>query len=153
MEHDPGTTEAVRLIEDVAREALQDGRARIEVRQSPEYPSQFTIDLIPANARACQVSVSADTPPQIDMWLGPEPTTAWYEFWDDWSVNLARLRERLEAVLAGRSEQTVETRKRNSILITGRFDLPGGEETFSQATRATGAVKSGETYILRFEPY
>jgi hypothetical protein len=90
----------------------------------------------------------------MNMWLGPEPTKASYEFWrDDWPANLLRLRERLEAVIAGRYEQTVETRKRNSIRITGRFDLPGGLETFREATRATGAVRPGETYTLRFEPY
>ena len=114
----------------------------------------LVISLNPANPGACAVSLAADHPPHMDMWLGPEPTTASYEFWrDDWHENLARLRERLEAVLAGRYEQTVETQKRNRVLITGRFDLPGGRETFNEGTSATGAVKPGETYILRFEPY
>lgn len=77
------------------------------------------------------------TPPQIVMFLGPEPTTVAYEFWqDDWHENLRRLRERLEAIVAGRYEQTIETRKRNSIKATGRFDLADNEETHSVTTRA-----------------
>jgi hypothetical protein len=88
------------------------------------------------------------------MFLGPEPTAVSYEFWrDDWSENLTRLRERLDAVLAGRYEQTIETKKRNSITVTGRFDLAGGEEAHSVVTQASAAVKPDETYTLQFEPY
>lgn len=90
----------------------------------------------------------------MDMFLGPEPTTANYEFWrDDWNENLSRFRDRLDAVVAGRYDQTIETRKRNSITVTGRFALSGGEEEHSEATRASADVKPGETYTLQFEPY
>jgi len=55
--------------------------------------------------------------------------------------------------LAGRYEQTIETKKRNSITVTGRFDLAGGEEAHSVVTQASAAVKPDETYTLQFEPY
>ncbi len=58
------------------------------------------ICLIPANARACAISLTADHPPHIDLFLGPEPTITSYEFWrDDFAENLSLLRERLEAVV------------------------------------------------------
>jgi len=112
------------------------------------------ISLVPANGRACAVSLVADHPPQMEMFLGPEPTTASYEFWrDDRHANLTRLRKLLTAVVAGRYEQTIETDKWDSIKVTGRFDLVDGEETHMEVTRASSAVKPGETYTLRFEPY
>ncbi len=90
----------------------------------------------------------------MDMFLGPEPTTASYEFWrDDRPANLALLRELLEAVVTGRYQQTVETSKRGSITVTGRFDLASGEHTHEESTKPSSAVKSGEKYTLRFEPY
>ncbi len=153
MELDPGTAEAVRVVEDVTTEAVEAGKAQITVEYS-DGVAGLLISLIPTNARACPVSLAADYPPQIDMFLGPEPTTVSYEFWrDDWSENLTRLRERLEAVLAGRYEQTIKTSKRNSIMVIGRFDRPQGQETHKVATQASADVKPGETYTLRFEPY
>jgi hypothetical protein len=88
------------------------------------------------------------------MFLGPEPTTISFEFWsDDRPANLTQLRELLEAVVAGRYEQTVKTSKRNSITVTGRFDLVGGERIHTVSGRASAAVRPGETYTLKFEPY
>jgi hypothetical protein len=153
VERDPGTDEALRVVEGVAKEAVEAGRARIIVEHD-EGVAGMLISLVPADGRACAVSLVADHPPQMDMFLGPEPTTVSYELWrDDWPENLRRLRERLEAVVAGRYEQTIETGKRNSITVTGRFDLADGEETHTAVTRASSAVKPGETYTLRFEPY
>jgi nitroimidazol reductase NimA-like FMN-containing flavoprotein (pyridoxamine 5'-phosphate oxidase superfamily) len=153
MEHDPGTDEALRVVEDVAKEAVEAGRAQITVEHSDGVAGML-ISLVPANGRACAVSLVADHPPQMEMFLGPEPTTASYEFWrDDRHANLTRLRKLLTAVVAGRYEQTIETDKWDSIKVTGRFDLVDGEETHMEVTRASSAVKPGETYTLRFEPY
>lgn len=125
MEHDPGTDEALRVVEDVAREPVEGGRARIVVEHS-DGVGGWLIKLVPANGRACAVSLAAGYPPHMDMFLGPEPTTVSYEFWrDDWPGNLTRLRELLEAVVAGRYEHTIQTRKRNSITVTGRFRSSG----------------------------
>jgi hypothetical protein len=107
----------------VSKEAVDAGRARITVERDDGVAGTL-IRLVPTNARACAVSPAADYPPQIVMFLGPEPTTVTYEFWqDDWHENLRRLRERLEAIVEGRYEQTIETGKRHSIKVTGRFDL------------------------------
>ncbi len=154
-QHDPGTAEALRVVAEVASDAVEDGRARIVVEPSDDgVIGGLRICLIPANARACAISLTADHPPHIKMFLGPEPTTTSYEFWrDDHVQNLSLLRERLEAVVAGRYEQTIETGKRNSIQVTGRFDLPDGAETHKEATRASAAVQPGEKYKLRFEAY
>jgi hypothetical protein len=152
MAHGHGTDEALLIVEDVAREAVEEGRARITLEHS-DGDGTF-IRLVPANGRACSLSLLADYPPQIDMFLGPEPTTASYELWkDDQLANLKHLRELLEAVVAGRYEQTIKTYKRNRIKVTGCFDLPSGEHTHSNATETSDAVKPGETYTLRFEPY
>lgn len=153
MEHDPGTVEALQVVEDVAWDAIDAGRADVSVAHS-DGVGGLLISLAPLNARACAVSLAADYPPQIVMFLGPEPTNVTYEFWrDDRPENLRRLRELLEAVVSGRYEQTIETHKRNHIGVTGRFDLPGGVHIHSDATTAQGAVKPGETYTIRFEPY
>ncbi len=154
-QHDSGTAEALRVVEDVASDAVEDGRARIVVEPSEDgVVGGLRICLIPANARACVISLTADHPPHIDLFLGLEPTITSYEFWrDDFAENLSLLRERLEAVVAGRYEQTIETHKRNGIEVTSRFDLPGGVETYKEATRASAAVQPGEKYTLRFEAY
>ena len=150
MEHDPGTAEALRVVEDVAKETMEEGRARITVERSD---GGWFISLIPANPRACAVSLTADYPPQIDMFLGPEPTTASYEFWrDSWPENLTLLRDLLEAVIAGRYEQTIDKRRRG-LTVTGRFDLPAGEHTHSETGRAPEGLGSREPYVLHFEPY
>lgn len=147
------TNEALRVVEDVAGEAVEAGRARINIEHSAGIAGQL-ITLEPLNARACRVSVAADYPPQIEMWLGPAPTAASYEFWrDDRAENLRRLRELLEAVVDGRYAQTVETHKRNRFTVTGRFDLPSGEHMHTDVTGATGAVNPNEVYTLQFEPY
>jgi hypothetical protein len=153
MELDRGTAEALRIVEEIAAEAVAKGTARITVAHS-DGVAGLLISLVPTNARACPVSVTADYPPKIDVFLGPEPTTVTYEFWqDDWNENLIRLRDRLEAVVAGSYEQTIETRKRDFIEVTGRFHLPDGQETHTVATRASAAMKPAETYTPRFEPY
>jgi hypothetical protein len=96
----------------------------------------------------------AYAPPNVQLFLGSEPTIATLELWsDDRQLNLARLRELLTAVVKGRYEQTIETRKRNRINVEGRFQLPTGEESHEHATQASAAVKPGETYVLRFQPY
>jgi hypothetical protein len=153
VEHDQGTDEALKVVREVAREAVDAGRAQITVEHDDSFAGTLT-SLMPTNARACAVSLAADYPRQIVMFLGPEPTTATYEFWrEDWHENLRQLRERLAAIVAGRYEQTIETGKRNSIKVTGRFHLADGEETHSHVTRASSAVKADETYTLRFEAY
>jgi hypothetical protein len=150
--HGRGTDEALQVVGQVTGDAVASGRVRIAVGLDDGVGGTL-IRLIPENARACAVSLAADYPPQIVMFLGPEPTTARYEFWrDDWQENLRRLRERLEAVVEGRYTQTIETGKR-SLEVTGRFDLAQGEEVHSVTRRAPSAVKAGETYTLRFEPY
>jgi hypothetical protein len=152
MEHDPGTDAALLIVEDVARDAVERGRAEITVQRRDDGGT--LIRLRPANGRACDVSLLADYPPQMDVFLGPEPTTARYELWeDDHLANLTHLRELLGAVVAGRYEQTVKTYKRNRIHVTGCFTLPSGRHTHSHSTEASGAVKPGETYTLKFEPY
>jgi hypothetical protein len=153
MELDPGTAEALRVVEEIATEAVARGAAQVAVEYD-DGVAGLLITLAPTNARACPVAVTADYPPKIDMFLGPEPTTVSYEFWqDDWPGNLLRLRELLEAVVAGRYEQTIKTRKRDSIEVTGRFELPERLETHEVATRASAAVKPNEAYTLHFEPY
>jgi hypothetical protein len=153
VEHDPGTEEALRVVQDVAGEALAAGRATITVERSPAAGG-WLINLIPGDPRACAVSLMADYPPTIDMFLGPEPTSASYEFWqEDRPENLALLRKLLTAVVAGRYEQHVKTFKRNHIKVIGRFELPDGERSHEVATTASAAVKAGEEYTLRFEPY
>jgi hypothetical protein len=69
------------------------------------------------------------------------------------SANLALLRELVEAVAAGRYEQNIETFKRDRVRVAGRFQLQGREETYENSTTASAAVKPGESYVLRFEPY
>ncbi len=141
------------MVEDVAREVVAAGRARITVEQS-DGARGWLIRLVPANARACTVSLVADHPPRMDMFLGSDPTAARYEFWGhDWSENVKRLRELLEAVVAGRYEQTIAKQTKNRITVTGRFHLPDGEHTHSEATRASGAIEAAGTQTLRFEPY
>ena len=153
MDLDPGTAEVLGVVEDVAKQPVQEGRARITV-ELPDAVGGLYISLTPTNARACPVSLAADCPPQIDMFLGPEPTAASYEFWqDDRPENLTRLHELLEAVVAGRYEQTIETHKRNRITVAGYFALAGGDHRHSVATMASAAVEPGLTYTLRFEPY
>jgi hypothetical protein len=128
MEHGPGTDDALLIVEGVATDAAEGGRARITVEHSNDGGT--LIRLMPTNGRACEVSLLADYPPQMDMFLGPEPTTASYELWeDDHPANLTHLRELLEAIVAGRYEQTIKTYKRNRIQVTGCFDLPSGEHT------------------------
>jgi len=139
------------VVQDVAKEAVEAGRAQITVAHSDGVAGML-ISLVPANDRACAVSLVADRPPQMDMFLGPEPTTASYEFWrDDRPANLTRLRELLTAVVAGRYEQMIETGKR-TIKVTGRFELADGEVTHTEVGRPSSA-KPGERYTLRFEPY
>jgi len=141
------------VVEDVAREAVEEGKAGITVEHADDIPG-WLIQLRPVNPLACAVSLAADHPPQIDMFLGPEPTTVRYEFWrDHHAANLTLLRDLLRAVVAGRYRQTITTRRRNRISLTGRFDLPSGEHTHSAETTASGAVEPGETYMLQFEPY
>ena len=153
MDLDSGTAEALGVVEDVAKELVQEGRAQIAVEHSDDVAG-LLISLTPTNSRACPVSLAADYPPQIDMFLGPEPTAASYEFWqDDWPENLTRLHELLEAVVAGRYEQTIETHKRNRITVAGCFALAGDDHKHSVATMASAAVEPGQTYTLRFEPY
>jgi hypothetical protein len=152
MEHEPGTDAALLIVEDVARDAVEGGRAQITVERSDDAGA--FIRLMPTNGRACAVSLLADYPPQLDMFLGPEPTTASYEMWDDDHLaNLTHLRELLEAVVAGRYKQAIKTYKRNRIHVTGCFELPSGEHTHAHATEALGPVKPGETYTLKFEAY
>ena len=150
MEYDPGTVEALRVVEDVAREAVEAGRAKITMEYSDEYPGWF-IELTPTNLRACAVWLAASNPPLINMSLGLEPTTVTYEIWQD--DDLVQLRLVLEAVVAGHYEQSIETRKRNRITVIGRFDTPDGEYSHTNWTTASAAVKPGEKHTLRFEPY
>jgi hypothetical protein len=72
---------------------------------------------------------------------------------DDHDANLALLRELVEAVVAGRYEQNIETFKNNRVRVTGRFQLQGREEKHKHSTTASAVVKPGESYALRFEPY
>jgi len=112
MDYDPGTVEALRVVEEVAREAVDAGTAKITVEHS-RAPG-WLINLTPTNPRACAVwlAVEAYDPPAIFISLGREPTTAAYELrGDDYLVDL---RASLEAVVAGRCQQRVETFKRNA---------------------------------------
>jgi hypothetical protein len=153
MERDAGTDAVFRVVEDVFRDAVEAGRARIDVVYSESDPGWY-VEVIPQDSRACPVSVSGHPPPQIWVFLGREPITATFELWrDDHDANLAFLRELVEAVAAGRYEQNIETFKRNRVRVTGRFQLRGREEKHEDATAASAAVKPGESYVVRFEPY
>jgi hypothetical protein len=153
MERDAGTDAVLRVVEDVLRDAVEAGRARIDVVYSESDPGWF-VEVTPQDSRACPVSVSGDAPPQIWAFLGREPIMGTVELWrDDHDANLALLRELVEAVAAGRYEQNIETFKRNRVRVTGRFQLQGREETYEDSTTASAAVKPGESYALRFEPY
>jgi hypothetical protein len=153
MDHDAGTDAALRIVEDVLSEAVDAGRVRIDTVYSESYPGWY-VEINPQNSRACPVSLSADPLPEISVFLGREPIRATYELWeDDHEANLALLRELVEAVAAGRYEQNVETFKRNRVHVTGRFALQGREEKHEHSTTASAAVKPGESYLLRFEPY
>src|ERR1700730_1680286 len=128
MEHDVGTDAARRVVEDVLSEAAEAGRERIDTVYSASDPGWY-VEVIPQNSRACPVSLSADTPPQIWVFLGREPITATFELWrDDQDANLGLLRELVEAVAAGRYEQNIETFKNNRVRITGRFQFQGRAE-------------------------
>src|SRR3954471_19159696 len=119
MEHDAGTDAACRVVEDVLSEAAEAGRVRIDTVYTASNPGWY-VKVIPQNSRACPVSLSADTPPQVWVFLGREPITATFELWsDDRDANLALLRELVAAVAAGRYEQNVETFKRNRVRILG----------------------------------
>src|SRR2546430_2563888 len=98
MESDHGTDEALLVVEDVLREVVAGGRATIDVRHSPGAAG-LLIDILPTNQSACPVSVLADSPPQIDLFLGPEPIRASLELWEnDREQNLSRLREMIESI-------------------------------------------------------
>jgi hypothetical protein len=153
MEHDAGTEAARRVVEDVLSEAAEAGRVRIDTVYSASNPGWY-VEVIPQNSRACPVSLSADTPPQIWVFLGREPITATFELWlDDQDANLGLLRDLVEAVAAGRYEQNIKTFKNNRVRITGRFQLQGREEKHEYSGPAAAAVKPDESYVLRFDPY
>ena len=152
MERDAGADAASRVVKDVLRDAVAAGRVRIDPVYSEGDPGWF-LEITPQNSRACPVSLS-DTPPQMWLFLGREPITATFELWsDDRDANLSLLRELVEAVAAGRYEQTVETFKRTASVCLGRFKLQGREEKHDHSTTASAAVKPGESYVSKFEPY
>jgi hypothetical protein len=154
MERNAGTDAVLRVIEDVLRDAVEAGRARIDVVYPESDSGWFVVTVTPHDSRACPVSVSGDAPPQIWVFLGREPMTATFELWrDDQDANLGLLRELVEAVGAGRYEQNIETFKHNRVRVTGRFQLQGREEKHDYSGPAAAAVKPGESYALTFEPY
>jgi hypothetical protein len=154
MERDAGTDAVLRVVEDVLRDALEAGRAQIDVVYSEKYPGWSSVEVSPQDGRACPVSVSGDAPPQIWVFLGREPIMATFELWrEDHDANLGLLRELVEAVGAGRYEQNIETFKNNRVRVTGRFQLEGREQKHEHSTTASAVVKPGESYVVRFAPY
>jgi hypothetical protein len=97
------------VIQQVFGDTVSADRATIDVRRSTGAAGWF-IDVVPANPSACPISVLADSPPQIDLFIGSEPIRASLELWeDDRERNLSRLREMVRAIAEGRYEQRVVT--------------------------------------------
>jgi hypothetical protein len=153
MELRPGTDIALRVVQEVLRDVLQADRVMIDTTNS-EGGGWSYFEVRPVRSHACPISIAAEPPPEISLFLGREPIVATFEVWgDDHEANLQLLRELVEAVAAGRYEQTVQTFKHDRIRVKGRFQLEGRDETHDHSTSATAAVKPDQTYVLQFEPY
>lgn len=117
----------LQVVHEVAGDAVNAGKATVEVKEAtPEHQLPW-IELRSTNPAACPVDVVADYY-QIDLLLGHHGNV--HELWEkDHTKRLEQLRECLEAVVSGRYEESVEERKYGRKFV-GTFHTAHGRETF-----------------------
>ena len=135
-----------RVIREEAKTPLSDGRATLR-RVESEIGDWF--ELIPASERACRLSVTPNGPGDGELSLGVGRRESWFEAWGSADETLEFLRKALDAVIAGRYEEFVKSRKR-----VGRLELRDGPHLFRDNTMfARWPPKLGRWTRETYEPY
>lgn len=155
MDVDARSAEVISVIESALADEVEAGRVRLEVGF---WGGRWGVDVEPTNGRACPVSVLAEAPQQINLYIGQHRARATLELFKkgDRGNLLTELRQLLRALAEGRYRQTVKVKRLSTgrIRIRGEFRLPEGPPYVHRYWgNGSGPFDQRETYTVEYEPY
>jgi hypothetical protein len=143
---DDFVTRCERLVGEQAKEALSDGRAKLE--RIGHGPGDW-FNLTPTRERACPMSLTPNGPGAGELSIVIGRRESWFEVWGSPDETLNFLGKALNAVIAGRYEEFVKGRK-----AVGRLALDTGPFLFRDNTLfARWPPRLGRWSHETYEPY
>jgi hypothetical protein len=146
--HSPFQAAVVTTVQELAADAVSRGAVTVSVL--PETDGNIRVELQPANAEACPVSLSVGEKETDSVEIFPGDCGAVFELWPKLTDKLLALRPIVGAIIAGRYEEWLEPGSDPPKVVATAHTPEGPETTSRNVVRA----RAGEGWLHKqYEPY